>query len=167
MPERKLKSSYNSSSNPLVDGSKEPVPCWRKVYPGSKPPSSVRVYLGDCVSLMEQMGPAQADLVFCDPPFNIGYEYDSFTDRLSDEDYLMWCEHWIKQCYRLCKPYGSFFLAIGAKYQAQLKVIAERNLWRWRDTIVWHYTFGPHQAKRYTPSWVALHWFSKSDVTYS
>ncbi len=51
-------------------------------------PSSLRVdriIHGDCVEQLEQLPAGAADLVFADPPFNIGYEYDVYEDRLERE----------------------------------------------------------------------------------
>lgn len=36
------------------------------------------------------------DLIFCDPPFNLGKEYNSkINDSLNGEDYIKWCKKWI------------------------------------------------------------------------
>ncbi len=35
----------------------------------------------DCVQAMGQLEPGSVDLVFADPPFNIGYEYDVYQDK--------------------------------------------------------------------------------------
>jgi DNA modification methylase len=36
-----------------------------------------------------------ADLVFADPPFNIGYQYDVYNDRRTKADYLAWADRWL------------------------------------------------------------------------
>jgi len=43
-----------------------------------------RINQGDCVEGMQQLPDGCVDLVFADPPFNIGYEYDKYDDRLDD-----------------------------------------------------------------------------------
>lgn len=35
-----------------------------------------KVYLGDCIEIMRTLPDASVDLVFADPPFNIGIKYD-------------------------------------------------------------------------------------------
>ncbi len=37
---------------------------------------------GDCLSGMRELPTGSVDLVFADPPFNIGYEYDGYQDEL-------------------------------------------------------------------------------------
>ena len=66
------------------------------------------------------------DLVFADPPFNIGYEYDIYDDQQSSKDYLAFCEDWIRGVHRALKPNGTFWLAIGDEYAAELKVLSQQ-----------------------------------------
>ncbi len=49
-----------------------------------------KIHQGDCVSGMQQLPDESVNLVFADPPFNIGYEYDQYDDRLDTEKYLEW-----------------------------------------------------------------------------
>ena len=43
-----------------------------------------KIHQGDCIELMKQIEPGTIDLVFADPPFNIGYEYDEYHDDKDD-----------------------------------------------------------------------------------
>ena len=36
------------------------------------------IYQGDCVAQLAKLDEGTVDLVFADPPFNIGYEYDVY-----------------------------------------------------------------------------------------
>ena len=60
------------------------------------------------------------DLVFADPPFNIGYLYHGYNDERNDEDYLKFSKDWMQAVHRALKPTGSFYLAIGDEYAADL-----------------------------------------------
>ena len=62
---------------------------------------------------MQALPDESVDLVFADPPFNIGYKYDVYDDRKSAEDYLEWSRTWIEQVLRVLKSDGAFWLAIG------------------------------------------------------
>jgi hypothetical protein len=46
------------------------------------------------------------------------------------------------------------------QYQAHVCVLLKGLAFHWRNTIVWHYTFGPAQKRKFTPSWVAIHYFA-------
>ena len=45
-----------------------------------------KIICGYCIELLEGAKPF-ADLIFADPPFNIGYKYDEYTDKLKSEKY--------------------------------------------------------------------------------
>jgi len=64
------------------------------------------VLQGDCISIMDSLPERSVDLVFADPPFNIGYEYDVYQDRRSKADYMTWTDRWLLGVRRLLKPNG-------------------------------------------------------------
>lgn len=110
------------------------------------------------------MPDACVDLVFADPPFNIGYDYDQYDDRREDQDYLDWSLQWMEQVYRLLRSTGSFYLAIGDEYVADLCVLARRKLgFRLRNWIIWHYTFGQQTRKKFARSHTHILYLTKSD----
>ena len=80
---------------------------------------SGKIHQGDCLELMRKVDSGSVDLVFADPPFNIGYEYDQYDDRQDDEKYIAWCSDWMAQVHRVLKPSGTFWLAIGDEYAAE------------------------------------------------
>lgn len=79
----------------------------------------------DCIEGMKALEAGVVDLAFADPPFNIGYDYDAYDDRQDHERYLTWCRDWMAEVYRILKPNGTFWLAIGDEYAAELKLIAQ------------------------------------------
>lgn len=107
------------------------------------------------------MAPKTVDLVFADPPFNIGYEYDQYDDRRDSGDYLDWCKVWIGQCYDVLKTGGSFWLAIGDDYVAELSIIARKFGFTRRDWVIWHYTFGTYRAANFAKCHTHLLYFTK------
>src|SRR5271170_6674336 len=102
-----------------------------------------QILTGDCVAVLATLPAASVDLAFADPPFNIGYEYDAYDDRLDSEKYLDWCRQWTAEVVRVLKPNGTFWLAIGDEYAAELKVMLQREHGlTLRNWVVWYYTFG-------------------------
>ena len=47
-----------------------------------------RIIHGDCIAGMNALPAGTVDLIFADPPFNIGYEYDLYEDKKEREEYL-------------------------------------------------------------------------------
>jgi len=121
-----------------------------------------RLHQGDCVALFDQVEPASVDLVFADPPFNIGYDYDVYDDAREAEDYLTWCRQWMSGVHRALKPDGTFWLAIGDEYAAELKVLAQRELgFHTRSWVIWYYTFGVNCRRGFSRSHTHLFHFVK------
>ncbi|MEX1224451.1 MAG: site-specific DNA-methyltransferase [Pirellulales bacterium] len=114
---------------------------------------SVEVRQGDCLAGMRQLADGSIDLVFADPPFNIGYDYDVYQDKLECDRYLGWCRDWMSEVVRLLKPNGTFWLAIGDEYAAELKVLMQRELGLiCRSWVVWYYTFGVNCKYKFSRS---------------
>lgn len=69
------------------------------------------LYQADCLSVLADLVAGSVDLVFADPPFNLGKDYGTgIDDARRDTDYLAWCERWIAACVRVLKPGGAFYL---------------------------------------------------------
>jgi len=119
------------------------------------------LFKGDCVKILEGMQDECIDLVFADPPFNIGKEYGkSVNDNLSDQEYIDWCHSWIDECIRVLKDGGSFFLYNIPKWNIQLANYMMQSL-HFRDWIAVDIKFGlPLQGRLY-PSHYSLLYFSK------
>jgi DNA modification methylase len=120
-----------------------------------------RVHQGDCVARLAELDEGSVDLVFADPPFNIGYEYDVYDDRQTANDYLSFCEAWIRGVHRALKPDGTFWLAIGDEYAAELKVLSQQVGFHTRSWVIWYYTFGVNCAKGFSRSHTHLFHFVK------
>lgn len=110
------------------------------------------ILTGDCLEQLKTLPARSVDLAFADPPFNIGYDYDVYDDRRSRGDYLAWTEKWLKAVKRVLKPTGSFYVAIGDEYAAEIKVRLDALGLTMRNWIIWHYTFGVSCTKKFNRS---------------
>lgn len=114
--------------------------------PQAKIPTNTISRAGDCIAQMKRWPEASIDLVFADPPYNIGYDYDQYHDRRKDEEYVDWTCQWLDQCVRLLKPTGSLYVLIGDEYAAEtrvyLKQLERDGHLLFRNWVIWHYTFG-------------------------
>src|SRR5438067_9680347 len=110
------------------------------------------VLTGDCLERLAELPDGCADLVFADPPFNIGYDYDVYDDRRAKRDYLAWADTWLEAAVRVLSPTGSFFLAIGDEFAAEHKVRLDGLGLTLRNWVVWHYTFGVSCTRKFNRS---------------
>ena len=111
------------------------------------------IHVGDCIAGMKTLSDGAVDLAFADPPFNIGYDYDVYRDKLESQRYLAWSRDWMVQVVRVLKPDGTFWLAIGDEYAAELKFLLQRELgMTCRSWVVWYYTFGVNCKNKFSRS---------------
>ncbi|MBN2152734.1 MAG: adenine-specific DNA-methyltransferase [Candidatus Lokiarchaeota archaeon] len=107
--------------------------------------SGTMAILGDSASILETMKPDSIDLVFADPPYNIGKEYEKKIDR---DAYVVWCKGWIDQCMRVLKPTGTMYLMAATQYMPYLDAHVDGK-WTVKSRIVWHYDSSGVQARRH------------------
>jgi len=121
-----------------------------------------KIICGDCIELLKTINEPFADLIFADPPFNIGYKYDKYHDKQKKEYYIDWTRKWMMACCNVLKPTGSFYIAIGDDYAAHVKMIAEDELKIFcRNWIIWHYTFGQQTKSKFARSHTHIFYFVK------
>lgn len=99
-----------------------------------------QVHVMDCMTGMNRLPHDYVDLVFADPPFNIGVDYgngDTSPDR--HDAYYDWCSEWLRGVERIMRFGGSFYLM---QYPEQCAYLLPRlrglrfSFQRW---ITWHY----------------------------
>ncbi len=120
-----------------------------------------KINQGDCIAGLRGVSDGCVDLAFADPPFNIGFEYDEYDDEMGDDQYLAWSRDWISQVYRVLKPTGTFWLAIGDEYAAELKIESQKIGFHCRSWVIWYYTFGVNCKRKFTRSHAHLFHFVK------
>jgi len=127
-----------------------------------------KLYNQDCIAGMSEIPVGSIDLAFADPPFNIGYNYDVYADRLAADEYLAWSKQWGEALVRTLKPTGTFWLAIGDDFAAELKMIFQRELGlSCRSWVIWYYTFGVNCTKKFSRSHTHLFHFVKNSKNFT
>ena len=122
---------------------------------------------GDCIEAMNALPAGSVDLAFADPPFNIGYEYDVYDDKQERQHYLDWSSRWIGAVHRVLKPSGTFWLAIGDEYAAELKLASQEIGFHSRSWVIWYYTFGVNCKHKFSRSHAHLFYFVKDPKNFT
>lgn len=110
-----------------------------------------RIVEGDCIEQLEALEAGSARLVFADPPYNIGIDYGDGpqADRLPDEQYLAWCQRWMRACLRVLTPDGSLWVMIGDEYAGEYACLLKRLGLSIRNWIKWYETFGVNCTNKF------------------
>ena len=108
-----------------------------------------KIYHGNSLEVLKSIPENSIDLIFADPPYNIGKKFGDFKDSWkSDQDHAEWCYEWLEQCIKILKPNGSLYVMTSTQAMPYL------DLWiRGKMTILsritWHYDSSGVQAKKY------------------
>lgn len=121
------------------------------------------LFEGDCLELLPGIKDGTVDLIFADPPFNLGKKYGrKVNDSLAQDEYLAWCRQWMFQCSRILKSGGSFFLYNIPKWNIILaNYLLEFGL-DFRHWITVNIKLGLPIPGRLYPSHYSLLYYSKS-----
>jgi site-specific DNA-methyltransferase (adenine-specific) len=80
------------------------------------------LFHSDCLHLLSGIKSNSIDLVFTDPPFNLGKNYDTtaYVDRMSTEAYKNWCRMWMSELVRVLRPGGSLTIYSWPKWISEV-----------------------------------------------
>lgn len=89
------------------------------------------------------------DLIFADPPYNIGKSFNGRKDKWeSDEAYLQWCYSWFDLCIQKLKDTGSFYLMAATQNMPYFDLYLRQKI-HILSRIVWYYDSSGVQARSY------------------
>lgn len=104
--------------------------------------------LGDSLSVMHEMRADSVDLIFADPPYNIGKVFGNNSDKWDNvEEYVSWCERWIDECMRVLKPDGTMYFMTATQHMPFLDVYVSRK-YHVLSRIIWAYDSSGVQSKK-------------------
>ncbi len=109
-----------------------------------------KIILGDVIRILDsQVSDASVDLIFADPPYNIGKNFNGHIDKWKDdESYLEWCYEWLDLCIKKLKPSGSFYVMTSTQFMPYFDIYLRIRL-DVLSRICWFYDSSGVQAKNY------------------
>lgn len=108
-----------------------------------------RIIHGDALEVLQQIPDESIDLIFVDPPYNIGKNFAGRKDKWkTDKDYLDWCYQWIDLCIQKVKPNGTLYLMTSTQFMPYFDLYV-RDKVTILSRIVWSYDSSGVQAKNY------------------
>lgn len=108
-----------------------------------------QIIWGDAIEALQSIPDGSVDLIFADPPYNIGKNFNGQKDRWrTEDDYLTWCYEWLDLCVKKLKPTGSFYVMTATQFMPYFDIFLRKKL-DVLSRIVWYYDSSGVQAKKY------------------
>ncbi len=107
-----------------------------------------KIYHGDVLQVLATLNDSSIDLIFADPPYNIGKNFDGLKEKWNESDFLNWAYEWIDECHRVLKPEGTFYLMNSTENMPYLDIWCRKSFFI-KSRIIWAYDSSGVQAKQY------------------
>ncbi len=108
-----------------------------------------KIIHGDAVQALTVISDNSVDLIFADPPYNIGKNFNGHKDKWeTEEEYLNWCYKWLDLCIQKLKPNGSLYVMTATQFMPFFDIYLRKKL-HILSRLVWYYDSSGVQAKKY------------------
>jgi len=119
----------------------------------------------DCLALLSEMEDNSVDLVVTDPPYFQIVKNDWDNQWASEDEYIEWCTQWTKECARVLKPSGCFYIWGTTKTDTflryKLEVLNHIPSLHYQNWIIWAYDWGGRTKKTFPRKHEDLLMYSK------
>ena len=107
------------------------------------------IYHGNTLDVLPTLADESIDLIFADPPYNIGKRFANFIDKWpSDKAYAEWCQKWLDLCVQKLTPTGSLYVMSSTQSMPYIDLYLREKV-TILSRIIWHYDSSGVQAKNY------------------
>ena len=108
-----------------------------------------KIIWGDALEVLCTLPDNSIDLIFADPPYNIGKKFNGHVEKWkTTESYLEWCYKWLNLCISKLKPNGSLYVMTATQFMPFFDIYLRERLCV-LSRIVWSYDSSGVQAKNY------------------
>ena len=104
--------------------------------------------LGDSIEILKKMKSQTVNLIFADPPYNIGKDFGNNKDCWdSVELYISWCKKWLDECMRILKDNGTMYFMTATQFMPYLDIYVSEK-YNVLARIIWAYDSSGVQSKK-------------------
>lgn len=131
--------------------------------------NAAQVIHGDCLEELVKLEAGSVQLMFCDPPYNLGIDYGdgAKADKLPDSEYLDWCARWIEACAHVLHEHGSMWMLISEEWTDHYGIMLRDAGLHRRRLIVWYETFGQNCRCNFNRTARFLHYCVKDPKRFT
>ena len=122
---------------------------------------SISLHHGDSLEVMRSLESASIDMIFADPPFNVGKKYGGKAGNDNRTDYYEWCAEWIAEGFRLLKPMGAFYLMTIPRHVIAMGWEMEKH-GIFVNQIVWQHSSAANDKRSFWNSYQPILFYGKT-----
>lgn len=106
------------------------------------------VICGDSLTVLKKIRDRSINLIFADPPYNIGKNFGNNIDKWDDmQVYIDWCKDWLDECFRILKDDGTMYFMTATQHMPYLDVYVSKK-YNVLSRIIWSYDSSGVQSKK-------------------
>lgn len=103
---------------------------------------------GDSLQVLKKINAKSINLIFADPPYNIGKDFGNNKDKWDNiHQYIDWCKDWIDECFRILKDDGTMYFMTATQHMPYLDIYVSEK-YNVLSRIVWAYDSSGVQSKK-------------------
>ena len=111
--------------------------------------SNHKIIMGDVIQSLECIKDGTVDLIFIDPPYNIGKDFNGYKDKWSSsQEYIQWCYKWLDLSINKLKPTGSLYVMTSTQFMPYFDLFLRGKIFI-LSRIIWYYDSSGVQAKKH------------------
>lgn len=123
-----------------------------------------QLYQGDCLDFLRALPDASVDMVFADPPFNLGKQYGKdISDALKHDDYLRWSKSWLAESIRTLAPGGALFVFNLPRWLVEYGAFLNHNGMLFRHWIAMRMPKAYPRGQRLSPAHYGCLYYTKGE----
>lgn len=106
------------------------------------------VICGDSLKVLKKIRDKSINLIFADPPYNIGKNFGNNIDKWDDiQGYIDWCKEWLDECFRILKDDGTIYFMTATQHMPYLDIYVSEK-YNVLSRIIWAYDSSGVQSKK-------------------
>lgn len=122
----------------------------------------------DCVAGLKALPKGSVHLAVADPPYNQKMEYADYDDNKSRDEYLAWTREWLAAAAHALHKHGALWIFVPDEWVSELDLMARKEFkFTKQQHVVWAFTFGQAQQKRFTRSHCHVLWLSRTKTAFT
>lgn len=118
---------------------------------------------------LEELKKIKSDSIKCiwiDPPYNIGYKYNSYNDKKEPTDYFKYMEDCLIESLRILTNDGNIFMKMWSKYIWEFGDIFRRIGYIHQNNIIWKRKSCANYKNKFLGGYEIIFFFSKTNDNY-